>query len=310
LLAAAFLWYRRPEVRSNVRAAVRPVWVRAFLAGAVAGSAVFLWIYLPAFGVYSSFPALEVWRALSDWSPYWSWRPFVFAGAVATLTWMPWWTIGRRPRLYAIWLVAGSLFVWLVPLRFGDYALWMAVVRPLPGFSAIRDPARIIYLYELGVVLAAAAILGRVPARAYRATIAAIAVALVLATPNRERFDYGRPIATYDRWVGAPIDIDPECRSFFISGASDRYMSRSPSNLPALYGTDATFIALRYSLPTLNGYSAWFPNTWELANPQEPTYPERVRSWITRNGLRSVCALDIDRRTMKLASLAVAQKAR
>jgi hypothetical protein len=65
-----------------------------------------------------------------------------------------------------------------------------------------------------------------------------------------------------------------------------------------LYGVDATFIALRYSIPTVNGFSAWAPEHWELAHPDEPTYAPRVRAWITRHRLSGVCALDVDARTM------------
>ena len=113
---------------------------------------------------------------------------------------------------------------------------------------------------------------------------------------------YGRPLAVFHRWVDAPIDIDPSCRSFYIKRGSTEYMSRSP-NMWALYAGDSMFIALKYGLPTLNGYSAWVPSGWELTNPPEPTYVERVREWIRENNLRDVCELDIEARTMRPASM-------
>jgi hypothetical protein len=97
--------------------------------------------------------------------------------------------------------------------------------------------------------------------------------------------------------VEAPIAIDSSCESFFIKGASDAYMSRS-GNMWSLYAMDAMFISLRTSLPTLNGYSAWWPDGWRLSNPQTPEYPTSVAQWIAQNGLRRVCALDIEARTM------------
>ncbi len=99
----------------------------------------------------------------------------------------------------------------------------------------------------------------------------------------------------------APIDIDPACQSFFIKGASDAYMSRS-DNMWALYAGDAMFISLKSGLPTLNGYSAWGPEGWALMNPQERDYLERVHRWIEMNHLKNVCELNIDARTMRLAS--------
>jgi hypothetical protein len=67
----------------------------------------------------------------------------------------------------------------------------------------------------------------------------------------------------------------------------------------ALYSVDAMFISLDRSIPTLNGYSAWSPNGWGLANPQEPGYVEAVDRWIDQHGLRNVCELDIEQRTMR-----------
>jgi hypothetical protein len=60
---------------------------------------------------------------------------------------------------------------------------------------------------------------------------------------------------------------------------------------------------LKHGIPTLNGYSAWGPEGWQLTNPQEPTYPERVQEWIRRNSLRDVCELDIESRTMRVARM-------
>jgi hypothetical protein len=116
-------------------------------------------------------------------------------------------------------------------------------------------------------------------------------------------------LSTYDRWVAAPIAIDPACRSFFIKGASVEYMSRS-KHMWSLYNVDAMFVAISRGLPTLNGYSAWTPEGWLLANPQEPGYAEAVDSWIAQHHLQAVCEFDIDRRTMTIyeRSSAVALK--
>jgi hypothetical protein len=200
--------------------------------------------------------------------------------------------------LYVVWFLLVSIFVLVAPLDFDGFSIWRTLGR-LPGFSVIRDPSRIIYVYELVVALAAGLFLTRLPARSILRTMTtALAAVLIVAHWNRERFDFLRPVASYDRWVDAPIDVDPSCRSFFIGGASGEYMSRSP-HMWALYNVDAVFIALEYSIPTLNGYSAWWPDGWDLANPQEPEYAERVARWIAQKALTGVCALDIDARVMR-----------
>ena len=75
-------------------------------------------------------------------------------------------------------------------------------------------------------------------------------------------------------------------------------MSRS-AHMWTLYAVDSMFISLNHSIPTLNGHSAWSPDGWGLANPQEPGYPQAVGQWIARHNLRDVCELDIEARTMK-----------
>jgi hypothetical protein len=102
--------------------------------------------------------------------------------------------------------------------------------------------------------------------------------------------------------VAAPIDIDRACQSFYIKGASDRYMSRSPHKW-ALYNIDAMFVSLNDGLPTLNGYSAWYPEGWNLLSPQEEgDYADAVRRWMGRYGLTGVCEFDIEARTMRVVT--------
>jgi hypothetical protein len=123
-------------------------------------------------------------------------------------------------------------------------------------------------------------------------------IAVVIAlTWNPERFAYERPIEAFERWVDYPIAVDPACRSFFIKKASAAYMSRS-AHMGGLYGTDAEFIAMKYAVPTLNGFSAWEPSDWHLRDPLIPDYRSGTDDWIARNHLYGVCELDIDRRTM------------
>jgi hypothetical protein len=168
----------------------------------------------------------------------------------------------------------------------------------VPGFSSIRDPKRIIECYELAATVLAALFLAQLPRRSpLRIATVALVFFLIATNWNRNVFNFSRPVATYERWVETPIAIDPSCEAFFIKGASDAYMSRS-SNQWSLYAMDAMFIALRTGVPTLNGYSAWWPDGWRLSNPQNDGYAESVEQWIAQNGLRNVCALDIEARTM------------
>lgn len=310
--AVAFLWLNRrrfalPPLR-------RPdAWWVAVTLGAAAGALVFLWIYAAAYVEHRAFPEehllqqlvvrdpsrwngpMDVWRDL----PYSALRSFALVLIAGVLIWIPSIGAGRKARIYWLWLLGASLVVLLIPLRLPEFSVWRAFVEPLPGFRVIRDPKRIIYLYELAVALATAALLASLAAKsAGRAAVTLLVVGFIVTDPGPEAFGFHRRNAVYDRWVAAPIEIDPSCRSFYIKGASREYMSRS-DHMWSQYGIDAFFVSLNHGIPTLNGYSAWVPEGWGLMNPQDADYDQGVAQWIARHRLTRVCEFDIDARTMK-----------
>jgi hypothetical protein len=296
--------------------APRP-WLRAFILGSIAGSAVFLWIYLPAYREHPSFPEQDLlsslvvrdpsrwtgpFAAVRDLGPYNTLRSFKLVALLAAVAWVPWFNVDRRIRLYCLWAVVVSLVVLMIPLRVHDFSIWLMFFRHLPGFGVIRDPTRIIYLYELAVVLAAGLFLMTFRRNSmWRTCVCLLLLFFIVTEHNSDVLDYERPVAVYRRWVAAPIDIARECQSFYIKGASDQYMSRSPNTWP-LYSIDAMFVSLNDSLPTLNGYSAWGPEGWNLLHPEEADYINEVRRWIGRFDLKGVCEFDIDARTMRVVT--------
>jgi hypothetical protein len=289
--------------------------VVAFAVGGLAGLAVFLWIYLPSYVEHPTFPRehlmnglksldparwLDLRGTIDDFKGYDTLRPFVLVLGVSLIVWISQRRIDRHVRLYALWFSFISLLIVLIPLRYGALSFWTVLFGWLPGLGPIRDPKRIIHTYELGVVLATAFLLRSLPRRSWpRLAVAAMALVLLVMTTRWQppTIHFGRPRSVFNEWVLGRIEVDPSCRSFFIRGASERYMSRS-GHMWTLYAMDSTFIALRYSIPTLNGYSAWTPTGWHLANPQESDYLTRVNQWIAGHNLRDVCQLDIDARTM------------
>ena len=306
--------------KSPVNERIAALWARnrsyilAFATGGVIGCFVFLWIYVPAYREHHAFPDDQLMSSLTALDPsswqarldfvkvlgaYDSLRSFGLVWLVGILAWVPWLQVNRTSRLSCLWVIFVSSIVLAVPLRFNDFSIWKIFFAPLPGFSVIRDPRRIISLYELAVVLLTGFLLSQLPSKSrFRISIVALVFLLLVTDWSREVFDFGRPTSVYTRWVKAPIDIDASCKCFFIKGASQAYMSRS-FHMWALYGVDSMFISLAYSIPTLNGYSAWSPNEWGLANPQEPGYARAVERWIDRHSLRGVCELDIENRTMR-----------
>lgn len=327
LLALAYYGIRRWHVMASaasvVRSAVRALRIRASGLdprvtaagiGALAGLALFLVVYAGAFLERGSFPADQLlgsmkalthdsWRDPGAWftsnRPYPTLRSFGLVLVLAAVTWTMPLDAAPRWRRHARWFLAVSVIVLLIPYRFGDLTLWRAVFAPWPGLGAIRDPKRIIEPFELAIAVFAAAFLAQQRARPLgRGLIVAAMVALAAADWNDATFRYARDPAVFDRDVQAPIAVDPSCRSFFLrpEPAADTARSDNPASL---YGVDASFVALDTGVPTLNGYSGWWPEDWRLSNPEDRNYVRDLDEWIASRHLHDVCALDLDARAMR-----------
>jgi len=293
-------------------------WLAACALGATAGALVFAWIYLPAYREHQAFPERELLASLVQ-VPSWrwphvvslvrehpafaSWRPFVLAAALTVVAAMPATRLDRTTRLLCVSAGVLSLAVLLVPYRFGTFSPWRSWFGGVPGFAVVRDPKRIIYVFELFVVLVAARLVSRLRTRSLSGIALGVGLAAMLVLDrNPVVYEYHRPTATFAWWVERDVAIDPACRAFYIEPASATYASR-PHAASTLHALDAMFIALRTGVPTLNGYSAWEPAGWGLADPREPGYRDAVRGWIDDHHLEGVCALDIEARTMRPMSI-------
>ena len=225
---------------------VAAVWLRnrrhlmAFATGAFVGGVVFLWIYLPAYREHPSFPQDQLMSSLrpfqgSVFDGYESRRSFMLVFLAGFAVWIPWFGAPRQVRLGWLWVALVSILVLIIPLRFGDFSIWRTLLAPLPGLSVIRDPTRIIPIYELAVTLAAALTLLTFPRQsAFRLASVGLVLMLIVTDWNRQVFDFGRRNDEFERWVDSPVSIDPSCKSFFIKGASPQVHVALLSHVGAL----------------------------------------------------------------------------
>ena len=205
-------------------------YVVAVTAGAVMGSVLFLWIYLPTYRAFPGFPDWMVTGALTRSAfPYAAIRPFVLVLMIAALARVPRLHVDRHSRVMSLWFLGVSAVVIAIPQQIGAFSIWKAFFMPLPGFAAIRNPDRIIEVYETASVLAVGLFLARQPDASFlRRAIPAAVVLLMLADWTPATFVFKRPNRAFEQMVEAPIAIDSSCRSFFILGASEQYVTRQP----------------------------------------------------------------------------------
>ena len=140
---------------------------------------VFLWIYLPAYrrastlsGAGSAEPnrvrASSRWTgpiaALRDLGVYDTFRSFKLVFIVAS-------SRGCRGsgsierRGVCVWAMAVTALVFRHAAQDRRFSIWLSFFRKIPGFSVIRDPTRVIFLYELAFIVAAGLFLTRFRSR-------------------------------------------------------------------------------------------------------------------------------------------------
>jgi hypothetical protein len=200
----------------------------------------------------------------------------------------------RRMKVDRMTQVVGIVFAtvclcWFLELKYRDSSLWWLVYHLVPGAKAIRVPVRFNYVLNVGVVLICAGGLERLMQACRRsgkpygaAGITLLCAAMVFEQVNTMTSHLVDRVAE-QRW----LQISPpptDCRAFYMNPAVGR---------PPLWANiDAILVADQLRLPTVNGYSGWFPDGWDLMT-EPPKYAAAVRRWSLLNGpLQGLCALD------------------
>lgn len=298
--------------------AKRPV-ILGFAVGFAAGIAPFLRLYLPVLlsgrsrdfaevianapewrDLFNVTPGNLVWGSLLQWlgivgrpnRPAWeaelAFTPLVMAAFALGVVLLALRRRQQRTAADALLLMGGLAVVigWLLQMNYGGVRPWLAVWTLVPGAGAVRY----IFRSQLVANLFVAALVARLLAELCRRRIAAaLPVAALLLV---EQFNLTWP-ATMPRratlaWVDAVSRPPPGCRVFYV------LPNPSPAGKPDWeHQADAMLLSELRGLPTINGYSSWFPAGWALEDPASPNYPDAVRAWARQNGLGAeLCGLD------------------
>jgi hypothetical protein len=175
--------------------------------------------------------------------------------------------------------------LWLLQMDYFGVRPWQAVWAVVPGAKAIRYTFRSQLVANLFVSL----VVARTLASFARHRIAVIALAAVLIA---EQINLVWPATMSRKAALAWIDADPAppagCRAFYVvPGAGP------PERSGPQHQDDAMLFAQIRGIPTLNGYSSWFPDGWALDEPASPGYAAAVRAWAEKNHIADeVCGLE------------------
>jgi len=296
----------------------RPMVVAA-ACGFAAGIVPFLMLYLPVFLAGHSRDFVEVmsnmpeWRDLANitpenavWGAILKWltiagrpdRPVwevelaftpgvlaVFMVGVVTLAMR-----ARRPLTsrdpYFLMLGAAVVIFWLLQMDYFGVRPWRAIWALVPGGTAIRYPFRSQLVANFFVGLVVARVLAGMEGR--RSLTMLLCSFLMV-----EQINLVWPPLVSRRVALAWIESVPPppagCRIFYVAPSATAGGPSGPQRQDA-----AMLFAEIRNIPTVNGYSSWFPDGWALDEPASPGYPAAVRDWADRNSIeQGVCALEL-----------------
>jgi hypothetical protein len=191
---------------------------------------------------------------------------------------------GAADRVFVMFGAAVIIF-WLLQMEYFGLRPWRAVWAAVPGAKAIRYTFRSQLVANLFVALVVARVLGGI-ARTRVGTLLLGAVLIV------EQINLAWPAVMSRRaslaWIDAVPPPPSGCRAFYVTPQAG-----PPDRSGPQHQDDAILFAEIRGIPTINGYSSWFPNGWALDDPASADYAAAVRRWVERNGVaEGLCGLE------------------
>jgi len=180
---------------------------------------------------------------------------------------------------------AAVVILWLLQMEYAGMRPWRAVWAAVPGAKAIRYTFRSQLVANLFVALVVARVLAGI-ARAHFWTLL-LCVFLIV-----EQINLAWPAVMSRRaafaWINAVPPAPDGCRIFYVTPHAN-----PPDRTGPQHQDDAMLLAEMRGIPTVNGYSSWFPDGWELVDPAGPGYAAAVRAWAARHGIgHDLCGLE------------------
>ncbi len=176
--------------------------------------------------------------------------------------------------------------VWLLQMDYLGVRPWYVIWAAVPGAKAVRYTFRSQLVANLFVALVAARVIaGMTRIRAWAVLLCGVMAVEQINLEWPPRFSRREALA----WIDAVPPPPAGCRNFYIAP------NAGPPGRSGVQHQDAAalFSEIR-GVPTVNGYSSWFPDGWALNDPAAPGYPAAVAAWARRNGIADgICGVDL-----------------
>jgi hypothetical protein len=223
------------------------------------------------------------------WEVELAFTPVVLVAFFGTLLASGWRRFAAKDHSLSVFVLIGAAVValWLLQFDYAGVRPWHAVWALVPGAGGIRYIFRSQLVANLFVCLVVARGLATASMSALRRS-AVVALALLLMV---EQINLDWP-ATLSRratlaWLDAVPPPPPGCRIFYLAPNP-----RPTDRAYWVHEADAMLFSQLRGMPTVSGYSSWFPEGWDMEDPTLPGYAAAVRKWARRKSLTGLCGLE------------------
>lgn len=202
-------------------------------------------------------------------------------------------------RLYVLASAAAFAVMAVTVIKFHEHTLYFFALHLIPGANAIRDGARA-WIVTNGIVTSVIAIMLTRLSRNVNSRKALLMFSAFIALLLVEQINVGRnhnvSRSEENQFLAAVPPAPETCRSFFLTPQTIRG-DGSPKAVKrddAIQQIDAIMIAQKVHVPTLNGYSGWSPQDWQMDKIKNPEYFRKVWEWANSHDLaQGLCSYDV-----------------
>lgn len=195
----------------------------------------------------------------------------------------------RSPAGLLMWAIfLASVVTWLCVIKVGKVSLWFFVYHLFPGAKALNVIGAYQIFLAFPIVVAVIVYLSKLIPRLPLGIVLILGALLIGEEMNRSYIALDRQ-AELSKVAGltkAPED----CEVFYVSG-----WAKQESQIDKIYAhnVSAMLIAELLQMPTINGFASFNPPDWNLSDPNDGTYDQRVREYLNKHGIHNVCKLDL-----------------
>jgi hypothetical protein len=179
--------------------------------------------------------------------------------------------------------------------RIGTFPLWKIVYWTIPGAKGMRVVSRFAIFLNFPMVLLLLDFFSRMGSRnrAAKALSVFLIVLTLVSNVNSVYAGVNRQdkINLYKSFPPIPSD----CKVFFVLPKHLHYTKDTVLLNLYDHNVDAMFLAEKYGVRTVNGYSTFNPPTWDFSAYPFDTYKQRVYQYLMLNKMNAgICSLDLD----------------